>query len=311
MNRSFWTAATSSGIVVNSPVKKWFSKNDAETIFERLEQHGKTWKIYVMEPMRLSFHGIIHYSRLKDRLATNVVPFAEFEKDAAAGTLPDFSLIEPNFISGHGDYHPAFGRSLGVTVDASTLDPPSSVLGGEAFLARIFNSLPLQHRGVGLERLEHRSADRLGRAGRHLRPRAPGTGPAARPRRPGRRARLQVRSLRLPRSRDPRLPLGPARLGVQRRVPPYLADRHPARRPGSSASHSPSATPQRARSTTSSPSTSRAIRRPGRPSPPLPVPSWHLDEEALSKGAQRPRQEHGTGLRRARAGAGTRASAGS
>src|SRR5262249_52307234 len=95
-----------------SPVKKWFSKNDAETIFERLEHHGKSWKIYVMEPMRLSFHGIIHYSRLKDRLATHVVPFAEFERDAAAGTLPDFSLIEPNFISGHGDYPPAFGRSL-------------------------------------------------------------------------------------------------------------------------------------------------------------------------------------------------------
>jgi phospholipase C len=139
MNRSFWTAATSSGIVVNSPVKKWFSKNDAETIFERLEQHGKTWKIYVMEPMVLSFHGIIHYSRLKDRLAKNVVPFAEFERDAAAGALPDFSLIEPNFISGHGDYHPAFGRSFG-PIDVTTLDPPSSILGGEAFLERIFNA---------------------------------------------------------------------------------------------------------------------------------------------------------------------------
>jgi phospholipase C len=140
MNRSFWTAATSSGIVVNSPVKKWFTKNDAETIFERLEQHGRTWKIYAMEPMSLSFHGIIHYSRLKDRLARNVVPFAEFERDAAAGTLPDFSLIEPNFISGHGDYHPAFGRSLGRTVDVTTLDPPSSMLAGEAFLERIFNA---------------------------------------------------------------------------------------------------------------------------------------------------------------------------
>src|SRR5579871_1965153 len=139
MNRSFWTSATSSGLVVNSPMRKWFSKNDAETIFERLEQHGKTWKIYVMEPMPLSFHGMIHYSRLKDRLATNVVPFAEFQKDAAAGTLPDFSLIEPNFISGHGDYHPAFGRSLGRVVDVSTLDPPSSMLAGEAFLERIFS----------------------------------------------------------------------------------------------------------------------------------------------------------------------------
>src|SRR5262245_45744735 len=139
MNRSFWTAATSSGIVVNGPVKKWFSENDADTIFERLEQHGKSWKIYVMEPMPLSFHGIIHYSRLKDRLGTNVVPFVEFERDAAAGTLPDFSFIEPNFISGHGDYHPAFGRSFaGMNVDP--MDPPSSILAGEAFLARIFNA---------------------------------------------------------------------------------------------------------------------------------------------------------------------------
>jgi len=139
MNRSFWTAATSSGIVVNSPAKKWLSKNDAETIFERLEHHGRTWKIYVMEPMPLSFHGIIHYPRLQDRLATNVVPFAEFERDAAAGNLPDFSFIEPNFISGHGDYHPAFGRSfIGMNVDP--MDPPSSMLAGESFLGRIYDA---------------------------------------------------------------------------------------------------------------------------------------------------------------------------
>src|SRR6478736_380311 len=140
MNRSFWTAATSSGLVVNSPAKKWFTKNDAETIFERLEQHGKTWKIYVMEPMPLSFHGLIHFSQLKDRLATRFVPFSEFEKDAAAGTLPDFSLIEPNMAGGHGDYHPAFGRSFGTSVHGEALDPPSSLLGGEAFLARIFDA---------------------------------------------------------------------------------------------------------------------------------------------------------------------------
>ncbi len=140
MNRSFWTAATSSGAVVNSEVKKWFKLNAAETIFERLEQHGRTWKIYVMEPMPLSFHGVIHYPRLKHRLATNVVPFAEFEQDAAAGTLPDFSLIEPNMIAGHGDYHPAFGRALAHGANADALDPPSSMLAGEAFLERIFNA---------------------------------------------------------------------------------------------------------------------------------------------------------------------------
>ena len=139
MNRSFWTAATSSGLVVNGPVGKWFTKNDTETIFERLEQHGKTWKVYVLEPMPLSFAGMMHYSRLKDRLATNFVPFAEFEKDAAAGTLPNFSFIEPNFISGHGDYHPAIARAMGPSIDFA-IDPPSSIRAGDAFLERVFNA---------------------------------------------------------------------------------------------------------------------------------------------------------------------------
>src|SRR5262249_7834660 len=79
--------------------------------------------------------GLIHYPRLKDRLATNFVPFAEFEKDAAAGTLPDLSLIEPHMLADHGDYHPAFGRSFSDTVDIA-LDSPSSMLSGAAFLER-------------------------------------------------------------------------------------------------------------------------------------------------------------------------------
>jgi len=139
MNRSFWTAATSSGMVVNSPMRKWMTKNTAETLFDRLEAHGKTWKVYVMEPMPVSFTGVIHFPRLHDRLATHFVPFAQFEEDAASGGLPDFSLIEPNMLSGHGDYHPAFGRSFSA---ASTLamDSPSSMLAGEAFLLRVFTA---------------------------------------------------------------------------------------------------------------------------------------------------------------------------
>jgi phospholipase C len=120
-------------------MRKWFTQNDAETIFERLEAHGRTWKVYVMEPMPVSFTGVIHFPRLKDRLATHFVPFAEFEKDAAAGTLPDFSLIEPNMLSGHGDYHPAFGRSFSDRVDLA-MDSPSSVLAGEAFLERVYRA---------------------------------------------------------------------------------------------------------------------------------------------------------------------------
>jgi len=139
-NRSFWTAAQSSGFVVNSPFGKWLTKNNVETIFERLEKHGKTWKIYVCAPDRVSYHGLVHYARLKDRLATHVVPFTEFEADAARGELPDLALIEPAMTLGHCDYHPGFARALGHGVVLDTADPPSSVLGGEAFLARIYDA---------------------------------------------------------------------------------------------------------------------------------------------------------------------------
>jgi phospholipase C len=140
MNRSFWTAATSSGLTVNSPAQKWLTSNDAETIFNRLEAHGRTWKVYVSEPMQLSVTGLIHYPRLKDRLATHFVPFAQFEVDAANGELPDFSLIEPGLTMGHNDYHPAYGRALAPGVVIPSADPPSSILGGEAYLGRIYDA---------------------------------------------------------------------------------------------------------------------------------------------------------------------------
>ena len=101
--------------------------NDAETIFERLEQHGRTWKLHVMSRCAC-VHRCHPLSPPEDRLATHFVPFAQFETDAAAGTLPDFALIEPNIVAGHGDYHPAFGRSFqGGNVDLG-LDAPSAIL---------------------------------------------------------------------------------------------------------------------------------------------------------------------------------------
>ena len=133
-----------------------------------------------MEPMVLSFTGMIHFPRLKDRLATHFVPFAEFERDAATGALPDFSFIEPNMLSGHGDFHPAMGRSFSALVDVK-VDNPSSTLSGEAFLERVFNAYrSATSRGQGRGVLEHSSLDRVRRAPSgaydHVPPRA---GPAA------------------------------------------------------------------------------------------------------------------------------------
>ncbi len=56
MNRSFWTAATCTplptGGTTNTPIQHWVHDNTAETLFDRLEAHGRTWKVYVDGPTR-------------------------------------------------------------------------------------------------------------------------------------------------------------------------------------------------------------------------------------------------------------------
>ena len=100
MNRSFWrrrhrrgwssTARRRSGS--QRTMRKRSSRGSRRTARAGRSTSGNRCGV--------SFAGIIHYPRLKDRLATHFVPFAEFERDAAAGTLPDFSFIEPDMAIG-------------------------------------------------------------------------------------------------------------------------------------------------------------------------------------------------------------------
>jgi phospholipase C len=143
MNRSFWTAATCSplptGGTTNEPIGHWIKDNGAETIFNRLEQHGRSWKVYVEGETGASLTGLIHWPTLHERFATHFVPFSEFEEDAASGNLPDFAMIEPNLLVGHGDFHPAAGAALVKGLDLD-VDVPSSILSGDAFLQRIYDA---------------------------------------------------------------------------------------------------------------------------------------------------------------------------
>jgi phospholipase C len=137
-NRSFFHAATSSGYVINtSPPDSFPLHNTAETIFERLESKGLTWRIYCDPPSPLSMTALIHASRLRKRFATNFFTTDQFLEDAAKGELPTYSFIEPNFLHGHNDMHPAFNA----LAPGMSFDPPSSLLGGDALLAKIYNAI--------------------------------------------------------------------------------------------------------------------------------------------------------------------------
>jgi phospholipase C len=137
-NRSFLHAGTSSGYVVNmSPADSFPVHNTAETIFERLEAKGLTWRVYCDPPSHISLTGIIHAPRLLDRFATHFIATDQFLQDAANGDLPTYSFIEPNLLYGHNDMHPAFDALF----PDMALDPPSALLGGEALLAKIYTAV--------------------------------------------------------------------------------------------------------------------------------------------------------------------------
>jgi phospholipase C len=137
-NRSFFHAGTSSGFVVNlTPAESFPVHNTAETIFERLDKQGLSWRVYCDPPSHLSLTGVIHAPRLWEHFRTRFVTTDQFLKDCADGTLPTYSFIEPNLLYGHNDMHPAFDALFPDTA----IDPPSSLLGGEALLAKIYNAI--------------------------------------------------------------------------------------------------------------------------------------------------------------------------
>jgi phospholipase C len=137
-NRSFFHAATASGYVINYPPAAAFPvHNTAETIFQRLESKGLTWRVYCDSPSPASFTGIIHASQLHKQFATNFSTVADFLDDASRGRLPSYSFIEPNMWHGHNDMHPPVSALL----HGLPYDEPSSLLGGEALLAQIYDAI--------------------------------------------------------------------------------------------------------------------------------------------------------------------------
>jgi len=136
-NRSFYHAASASGLVVNPPYDSFPRQNDAETIFERLTAAGLSWRVYVDPGMPISITGMIHTPRLRPYFASQFSTHDDFFEDAERGTLPTYSFVEPNLLHAHNDYHPAYNA----IVPGFSADPPSSILGGEELLARVYAAI--------------------------------------------------------------------------------------------------------------------------------------------------------------------------
>ena len=228
MNRSFWTAATSSGLVVNSPVQKVVHRKRrgddlraaraARQDLEGLRDGADVPVVHRRHPLSpaegpagdalRAVLGVREGRRGRDpaRLRADRAGHDRRARRLPPGVRPVIFRRQRRHRAG-----PVVG-------DAGRRGVPGAGV----------QRLPVRHLTGRRQRLEHHPADRVGRAGRNLRPRAPRAGPAARPGRPGGRVRLHLRPLRLPGPRHRRLALGRAGLGVQPGVPAHLADRHAA-----------------------------------------------------------------------------------
>ena len=119
-NRFYLLAATSFGHIRNDlpPTASDFVPPGG-TIFERLDTAGVTWKIYASQ---IAF--ALEFAYVRNQRATQVVPVAQFETDAQAGTLPQVAWIDPIFLSSEvveNDEHPPANIQVGQQFVAKTV----------------------------------------------------------------------------------------------------------------------------------------------------------------------------------------------
>ncbi|KAJ3330811.1 hypothetical protein HDU76_004779 [Blyttiomyces sp. JEL0837] len=123
-NRLFLYSATSNGLFFND-AKQLLAGFPQKSIFKHLEENKITWKNYFGQiPTSLIFKDVRNVGDVLGKLR----PTSEFYADAAKGTLPSFSYIDPILLSLPG-------------VSADDMHPPHAIPRGEALFKKIYEAL--------------------------------------------------------------------------------------------------------------------------------------------------------------------------
>jgi phospholipase C len=126
-NRFFAYSGTSSGTVrmpegINDPDLKGFFAQNQTTLFDRLNEAKRSWKVYFYDfPSSL----ILNHQRRAENLARYFGIDQFFKEVANEAEFPEFCLIEPKFA----------GR------DQNDDHPPHNVMKGEKLIADVYNAL--------------------------------------------------------------------------------------------------------------------------------------------------------------------------
>jgi phospholipase C len=137
-NRRFLHAATAYGLISTTTPGPSDPPPPNGTIFDRLNAHGLSWFNYFTDlPSTAIIPATVTSNPDKMR------PIAQFYADCAAGTLPNYSLVDPDF--GIADVAGGFvpGEALPPTVRAQGQDEenPQNIRYGEQFVAQVVNAV--------------------------------------------------------------------------------------------------------------------------------------------------------------------------
>jgi phospholipase C len=116
-NRRFLVAGTASGIVSTSGAALSVPPPANGTIFDRLHAHGISWKNYYTD-----LPGTAVVLKTGTDYPNNLVKIDQFYADAASGSLPFLSFVDPNF-------------------DHGSEENSGDIRVGEAFVAKVVNAV--------------------------------------------------------------------------------------------------------------------------------------------------------------------------
>ena len=125
-NRAFAHYGTSFGSVTMNPFEV---KKPYLSVYDRMLAGGRTAKLYYFDQASSTMEVVNLLSNQPQVFGT----YDQFLADCKAGTLPDYSFIEPNYTDHTGD---GGGELL-----ASDQHPDHNVRAGEIFIASIYNAI--------------------------------------------------------------------------------------------------------------------------------------------------------------------------
>jgi phospholipase C len=129
-NRFFVHAATSGGLT-DSPSEWRIVKSfnfDNGVIFDRLNEQGKSWRIYYGDYL-VQTQALAIASLRRQMLTSKFQKYAQFKADAQSGSLPAYSFIEPNYDVAHN------------FKGGNSMHPLNDVERGEALVKEVYEAL--------------------------------------------------------------------------------------------------------------------------------------------------------------------------